>query len=278
MHAKDMRRYIHDAHEHLASGYGDLDQHGNVGINTLEDWNYRRNVQEPITEIVRSHVPGRGFSVLDAGCGNGQLLHIYAQLGAGVIYGVDFGRSMLRLAVQRARDNGIDFVPVLARLEDMQCMPEASLDVVNLYGVIEHLPDPGAVLAELARVLKPGGTVIALVPRKWSLAWATYFVFCRSLADYAGEETWWERLIRKKKMSLYRFYTRGDMDNILRQVPDLELVQIVPIAHGGMVGAVDKPLRNAARQGNYGRIDRWNALCRKLHLVPAGEYFVLRRI
>lgn len=273
-----MSRFIHDAHEHLASGYGDLDERGEVQANTLEDWNYRRNVQGPIARIVAENVERTGFTVLDAGCGNGQLFHIYAQLGATAIYGVDFGRSMLRQAEQRSKENRIAFMPVLARLENMNCIPDACLDVANLYGVIEHLPDPVAVLNELGRVLKPQGVVIAAVPRKWSLAWATYFLFCPSLAEYAGDETWWERLTRKKKMSLYKFYTQRDMRKILTRVHGLQLVQTIPIAYGGLVGTVDWPLRRAARKGNYDRIDTWNALCRKLHLVPAGEYLVLRKV
>jgi 2-polyprenyl-3-methyl-5-hydroxy-6-metoxy-1,4-benzoquinol methylase len=278
MDAKDMSRFIHDAHEHLASGYGHLDGRGQVQANTLEDWNYRRNVQEPISRIVAEHVGRTGFTVLDAGCGNGQLFHLYSQLGAKAIYGVDFGRSMLRHAILRAKENSIAFVPILAGLEDLACIPDASLDVANLYGVIEHLPDPVDVLNELSRVLRPQGVVIVAVPRKRSLAWATYFLFCPSLAEYAGDETWWERLTRQKKMSLYKFYTKKDIRRILGQVHSLHLVQTLPIAYGGVVGPVDKPLRKAALKGSYARIDQWNILCRKLHLVPAGEYLVLLKV
>lgn len=268
---------IHDAHEILADGYGDLDDQGLVPQNTLEDWNYKTNVRLPIAGLVARHLHHRPFVMLDAGCGNGQLLHLYSELGAKLIYGVDFGWSMLKLAKARARNNRISFVPLQASLEGLACIKHKSFDLINLYGVLEHLPDPVVVLKALEKLLAPHGILIIAVPRKWSLAWLSYFLFCPSLARYAGQETRLDRLLRRKKMQLYKFYTRADMQDILAHLESLQLLETVPIAHGGVVGLVDRPLRKLAQKGNYRTIDCWNSLCKHIRFAPAGEYWVLGR-
>jgi SAM-dependent methyltransferase len=48
-------------------------------------------------------------------------------------------------------------------------LPGADVDVVLCTQVLEHVPDPGAVLAELARVLRPGGRVYVTAPLVWEL-------------------------------------------------------------------------------------------------------------
>jgi nitroreductase/ubiquinone/menaquinone biosynthesis C-methylase UbiE len=58
-------------------------------------------------------------------------------------------------------------------------LPDASVDVVTLFQVLEHAPEPGRLLDEAARVLKPGGTAVITVRNMHSLfGWS----FCRSLS------------------------------------------------------------------------------------------------
>lgn len=92
-----------------------------------------------------------GMRVLDVCCGPGLLAAGAAARGARAV-GLDFSRAVVALA--RAR------VPGAAFLEgDAQALPfeDASFDaVVCGFGII-HLPDPEKALAEIARVLRPGG-------------------------------------------------------------------------------------------------------------------------
>jgi SAM-dependent methyltransferase len=99
---------------------------------------------------------GPDARLLDAGCGSGRTLDDLARYGR--VSGVDLSPE----AVAAARRRGHDDVH-LGRVEEMP-FPDATFDVVTCLDVIEHTPDDGATLAELRRVTRPGGLLVATVP------------------------------------------------------------------------------------------------------------------
>ncbi|MHC3467791.1 class I SAM-dependent methyltransferase [Streptomyces sp. 7R007] len=101
--------------------------------------------------------------VLDAGCGTGRALTpLRAAVGAsGVVVGADLTPAMLQAAVRAGRDR--DGRLLLADVAELPLRSE-SLDAVFAAGLIAHLPDPSANLRELARVLRPGGTLALFHP------------------------------------------------------------------------------------------------------------------
>jgi 2-polyprenyl-6-hydroxyphenyl methylase/3-demethylubiquinone-9 3-methyltransferase len=111
----------------------------------------------------------RGRLVLDAGCGGGLVARELAAAGAGVV-GVD--RSLGSLGVAR-RATGGGFRPAQGRLERLP-FTAASFDAVVAADVLEHVPDLPAAVAELARVLRPGGSLafdtINRTPWSWFVA------------------------------------------------------------------------------------------------------------
>lgn len=104
-----------------------------------------------------------GDRVLDAGCGTGRALTaLRAAVGAsGVVLGADLTPAMLAAAVRAGRDR--DGLLVLA---DVGRLPlrTASLDAVFAAGLVAHLPSPAENLRELARVVRPGGTLALFHP------------------------------------------------------------------------------------------------------------------
>ncbi|MDX3452573.1 class I SAM-dependent methyltransferase [Streptomyces sp. ME02-8801-2C] len=104
-----------------------------------------------------------GARVLDAGCGTGRALTpLRAAVGpSGVVLGADLTPAMLEAAVRAGR--GADGHLLLA---DAAVLPLRSecLDAVFAAGLIAHLPHPAANLRELARVVRPGGTLALFHP------------------------------------------------------------------------------------------------------------------
>ena len=277
MEATEFRRIIHKAHESVAPDYGALSLGGDIPRNTLAHWNYIRNVAGPISTIVREHAVSAPFTVLDAGCGNGQLFHLYSGLGARAIYGVDFSMNMLLQACERAKKNNFTFIPVRGSLENLDFFRGSPFDLINFYGVIEHVMHPGQVLDELTRVLAPGGLLIVGIPRKGSLAWLTYALFHPSLDQFDGTKKWGERIFMQRKMTLYRFFSKKEIRNLILHLKEVRVVARLPIAYGGVLGAGARILEKAAKRGRYDLIDRWNRLAEICGMRPAGEYVALRK-
>ncbi|MEL6609605.1 MAG: class I SAM-dependent methyltransferase [Pseudomonadota bacterium] len=109
---------------------------------------------------------GDHLTALDVGIGGGCLSSALCG-AAGVpvrLSGVDVSPAMISRASARLAAEG---VAVDARQGDVRALPykDASFDVVMAAHVLEHLPDPAAGLSEMARVLRPGGTMILSVTR-----------------------------------------------------------------------------------------------------------------
>jgi arsenite methyltransferase len=102
-----------------------------------------------------------GETVLDLGSGGGIDVILSARrVGpAGTAYGLDMTDEMLALARRNARDAGARNVHFLKGLIEAIPLPADSVDVVISNCVINLSTDKAAVLAEIGRVLKPGGRV-----------------------------------------------------------------------------------------------------------------------
>jgi 2-polyprenyl-3-methyl-5-hydroxy-6-metoxy-1,4-benzoquinol methylase len=115
-----------------------------------------RDLLRKVNDWVRSH----GITqprLLDVGCGTGLFLHLAAEAGMQV-RGIELSAS----AVNYARTNyGLDVQH--GTLEDAEVAP-ASCDIVVMWHVLEHLPDPVAGLRQVADILAPGGLLFAAVP------------------------------------------------------------------------------------------------------------------
>ena len=97
-----------------------------------------------------------GVRVLDVGCGFGQTLAYHANRGCDA-HGIDADENLLRVAERF----GLNARAGLFRAEDYEA---ESFDYVTLDQVIEHAADPGALLRDVAKVLRPGGTAIITTP------------------------------------------------------------------------------------------------------------------
>jgi arsenite methyltransferase len=102
-----------------------------------------------------------GERVLDLGCGAGTDSLVAAQMVGpeGRVTGIDMTPEMLAKAWAAAEELGAENVEFVEGEADRLPFPDASFDVVLSNGVIDLIPDKGAVFAELYRVLAPGGRI-----------------------------------------------------------------------------------------------------------------------
>ena len=116
--------------------------------------------QQRMLEMIDALTLPAGAQVLDAGCGPGFMLAALAQRGLDVS-GLDAAPEMLRMSGERlsALAPGRSFRLDLGSIEALP-FADASFDVVCTAGVVEYLKDDHAVLAEMYRVLRPGGYLL----------------------------------------------------------------------------------------------------------------------
>lgn len=127
-------------------------------------WDELRALHVADREIERAlshHLPLGARRLLDVGTGTGRLLEVLAPKVEQAI-GVDQSREMLALARANLARAGIDNADI--RQGDMYALPfeSDSFDVVTIHHVLHYADDPAAALAEAARVVKPGGSVLVV--------------------------------------------------------------------------------------------------------------------
>lgn len=129
-------------------------------MHALEDWYWwfvaRRDAA---ARFLRDHAPPeRPLRILDAGCGTGALLELFRTWPDAVATGVDLSPEALRFSYGRGhrRLAGADLSLLPFRSD--------SFHAVTALDVIEHVPDDSRCVREIARVLRPGGILVASVP------------------------------------------------------------------------------------------------------------------
>ncbi|TDI29994.1 MAG: glycosyltransferase [Acidobacteria bacterium] len=118
----------------------------------------------------------QGRRLLDIGCGLGTLLLEAGRHGASAL-GIEPDPRSLVLSRHRLAREGGPAVGVVAAVGESLPLADASCDVVTCCSVLEHVEDPRAVLAEVARVLKPGGWLYLGVPNALNFQERHYKVF-----------------------------------------------------------------------------------------------------
>jgi SAM-dependent methyltransferase len=165
-------------------------------------------IEDAVAAFARGLAPGA--RVLDAGAGEGQYRVRFARQR---YCGVDLGVG----------DSAWDYSGLDA-VADLTALPfrTASFDAVLHIVTIEHLREPAAALAEMARTLAPGGTLLIAAPHEWEVHQAPhdYFRFTRYGLAYLLEKNGLEvremraaggyfRLLARRLLNGLQFFTGG---------------------------------------------------------------------
>ncbi|MEO0948378.1 MAG: bifunctional 2-polyprenyl-6-hydroxyphenol methylase/3-demethylubiquinol 3-O-methyltransferase UbiG [Cyanobacteria bacterium J06641_5] len=95
------------------------------------------------------------LKVLDVGCGGGYSCEFLAQRGAKV-WGIDRSEPCIQVARDRVRTQGLPIEYQTGTAEALP-YPDNSFDAITCLDVLEHVASPQQTIAEIARILKPGG-------------------------------------------------------------------------------------------------------------------------
>jgi 2-polyprenyl-6-hydroxyphenyl methylase/3-demethylubiquinone-9 3-methyltransferase len=107
---------------------------------------------------IRQHVSLSGAKVVDIGCGGGILTEAMAAANANVT-GVDMAEAPLAVARLHQHESKLDIDYRQATAEQLAESEAASYDVVTCLEMLEHVPDPAAVINACYELVKPGGHV-----------------------------------------------------------------------------------------------------------------------
>ena len=134
---------------------------------SLNEWRDER-ADDKIGYFIQSGLIFRpGEKILDAGCGDGSILFAVRNHFNITIIGADFSEEALVSVRKNSLRKGHD---IESHKADTRSLPfdGNSLDKIFSLGVVEHLPDPGNAVKELARCLKPNGVLVLMTPNKFS--------------------------------------------------------------------------------------------------------------
>jgi glycosyltransferase involved in cell wall biosynthesis/SAM-dependent methyltransferase len=197
----------------------------------LEVERYRYREYAPWMHDVMEFDRHRGERVLEIGAGIGTDLAQFARAGA-IVTDLDLSAGHLELAKENFAMRGLrgEFV-----LHDAETLPfdDDTFDVVYSNGVLHHTPNTTSVVAEIFRVLKPGGRVIVMVYAETSLHYWRNLVWDigvkegriteHSMGDIMSAAV--ERSDNAAARPLVKVYTTPRLRNLFGQFADIEIVR-----------------------------------------------------
>jgi len=142
-----------------------------------------------------------GSRVLDVGCGGGLLAEALACAGARVT-AIDLAPGMIEVARLHAAESALAVDYRLVAAEEVAAAEPAGFDVVTCMEMLEHVPEPAAMTATLARLLRPGGALFVSTLNRNLRSFLLAIVGAEYLLNLIPRGTHeYERLIRPAELA-----------------------------------------------------------------------------
>ena len=141
-----------------------------------------------------------GRKVLDVGCGGGLLAEAMARKGAKVT-GIDLADDLLQVGRLHALEGGVEVDYLLQSAEQHVVDRAGEYEIVTCMEMLEHVPDPAAVIDAMARLVRPGGHVFVSTLNRTLKAYAMAVVGAEYVLRLlpAGTHTY-EKFIRPSEL------------------------------------------------------------------------------
>lgn len=178
-------------------------------------------------DYVRQRVRLAGARAVDVGCGGGLLSEALAREGADVT-ALDLSPELIKMANLHRLESGLKIDYRVQAVEALAEEAAGTFDVVTCMEMLEHVPDPGAVIEACARLLRPGGQLFVSTLNRTPAAFALAVVGAEYIA----------RLLPRGTHHYQDFIRPSELGAWLRQ-SKLQLEDVSGLAY--------EPWRNRAR-------------------------------
>ncbi|PBJ83031.1 bifunctional 3-demethylubiquinol 3-O-methyltransferase/2-polyprenyl-6-hydroxyphenol methylase [Lysobacteraceae bacterium NML93-0399] len=178
-------------------------------------------------DYVRERARLDDMRVLDVGCGGGLLSEAMAKRGARVT-AIDLAEDLVKVAKLHGLESGVEVDYRVQSVEALAAEQPGSFDVVTCMEMLEHVPDPAAILQACATLLKPGGSLFVSTLNRTPAAFALAIVG----AEYVA------RLLPRGTHQYASFIRPSELGGWLREA-GLQLQEVK--------GLMYEPWRNGAR-------------------------------
>lgn len=172
-----------------------MEAHGNVDAAEIakfeslaQSWWDPKGPSKPLHELnpirlryIEKISPLAGKQVVDVGCGGGILSEAMARSAANVL-GIDLAQHILSVAELHAIEAGVKVSYRSIAAEALAAERPAAFDLVTCMELLEHVPDPEAMLAALKALVAPGGDVIVSTLNRTPLAFGVAIIGAEYIA------------------------------------------------------------------------------------------------
>jgi 2-polyprenyl-6-hydroxyphenyl methylase/3-demethylubiquinone-9 3-methyltransferase len=149
------------------------------------------------TELISAWTNPRGKQVLDIGCGGGLLAEALALAGAEVT-AIDLSPALIEVArLHRLASGAPEIRYLVTDAASLAASEPASQDVVCCLELLEHVPEPATLVADAARLVRPGGHIVFSSINRNLRSWLTAIVGAEYVAGLIPRGTHrFDQLIR----------------------------------------------------------------------------------
>lgn len=194
-------------------------------------------------QYVADRIDLDGAQVLDVGCGGGLLSEALAGAGARTT-AIDLAPDLIKIAKLHQLESGVQVDYREQSAESLASQMPGAFDAITCMEMLEHVPDPAAILRACATLLKPGGSLFISTLNRTPVAFALAIVGAEYIA----------RILPKGTHQYRDFIKPSELGRWLR-AQGLELADVS--------GLIYEPWRNGARLGTRTDVNYLASACKR---------------